>query len=39
MRLAYTGAVKDDILDTETLGCHLMELLAREVSAGAHRAL
>ena len=27
MRLAYTGAVKDDILDTETLGCHLMELL------------
>ena len=29
-RLAYTGAVKDDILDTETLGCHLMELLARE---------
>ena len=30
MRLAYTGAVKDDILDTETLGCHLMELLARE---------
>ena len=34
MRLAYTGAVKDDILDTETLGCHLMELLARE-SPGA----
>ena len=30
MRLAYTGAVKDDVLDTETLGCHLMELLARE---------
>ena len=30
MRLAYTGAVKDDILDTEMLGCHLMELLARE---------
>ena len=24
MNLAYTGAVKDDILDVETLGCHLM---------------
>ena len=33
MRLAYTGAVKDDILDTETLGCHLMELLARQYPA------
>ena len=33
LRLAYTGAVKDDILDTETLGCHLMELLAREYPA------
>ena len=28
MRLAYTGAVKDDILDVLTLSCHLMELLA-----------
>ena len=27
MRLAYTGAVKDDILDVLTLSCHLMELL------------
>lgn len=27
MRLAYTGAVKDDILDIETLACHLAELL------------
>lgn len=27
MRLAYTGAVKDDILDIETLACGLMELL------------
>lgn len=27
MRLAYTGAVKDDILDVETLSCHLAELL------------
>ncbi|MEI3305231.1 MAG: GTPase [Dysosmobacter sp.] len=24
LNLAYTGAVKDDILDAETLGCHLM---------------
>ncbi len=30
MNLAYTGAVKDDILDVETLGCHLMAYL------GAH---
>lgn len=28
-RLAYTGAVKDDILDTETLACHLLVLLRR----------
>ena len=27
MHLAYTGAVKDDILDVETLSCHLAELL------------
>lgn len=27
MRLAYTGAIKEEILDTETLACHLMELL------------
>jgi ribosome biogenesis GTPase A len=26
--LACTGAIKDDILDVETLACHLMELLA-----------
>ena len=26
-RLAYTGAVKDDILDVETLACHLIALL------------
>ena len=26
--LAFTGAVKDEILDTETLGCHLMAYLA-----------
>ena len=28
LNLAYTGAVKDDILDVETLGCHLMCYLA-----------
>lgn len=26
-RLAYTGAVKDDVLDTETLACHLFTML------------
>lgn len=25
--LAYTGAVKDDVLDTETLACHLIKML------------
>lgn len=29
MRLAYTGAVKEDVIDTETLACHFMELLAK----------
>ena len=28
LNLAYTGAVKDDILDIETLGCHLMTYLS-----------
>lgn len=28
VRLAYTGAVKDDIIDVETLACHLMQMLA-----------
>jgi len=28
LNLAYTGAVKDDILDIETLGCHFMTYLA-----------
>lgn len=28
LRLAFTGAVKDEILDTETLGCLLMAFLA-----------
>ena len=29
MDLAFTGAVKDDIMDVETLACHLAALLAR----------
>lgn len=29
LHLAFTGAVKDEILDTETLGCRLMALLAQ----------
>ena len=28
MHLAYTGAIKDEIMDTETLACTLMDLLA-----------
>ena len=28
LRLAFTGAVKDDIMDVETLGCHFMVLMA-----------
>ena len=30
LNLAYTGAEKDDILDTETLGCHLMAYLGEK---------
>jgi ribosome biogenesis GTPase A len=29
IKLAYTGAVKDNVVDVETLGMHLMELLGR----------
>ncbi len=29
LHLAFTGAVKDDVVDIETLGFHLMELLAK----------
>jgi len=29
MKLAYTGAVKESIMDTEELACHLMEVLWR----------
>ena len=30
LHLAFTGAVKDDIMDMETLGCHLMALLGTD---------
>ncbi|MDD5932113.1 MAG: ribosome biogenesis GTPase YlqF [Oscillospiraceae bacterium] len=30
LNLAFTGAVKDDILDVETLGCHLMAYLGTQ---------
>ena len=30
MRLAFTGAVKDDIMDVEILGCHLMAFLGTQ---------
>lgn len=33
VNLAFTGAVKDDILDTETLGCHLMAYLGERYPA------
>lgn len=29
MKLAYTGAVKENVIDTEELACHLMELFRR----------
>ena len=29
VKLAFTGAVKDNVVDTETLACHLMEVLAK----------
>lgn len=29
MRLAYTGAVKEDVIDAETLACHFIALLAK----------
>ncbi len=29
LKLAFTGAVKDDVVDTETLAVHLMELLGK----------
>ncbi len=33
LHLAFTGAVKDDIMDVETLACHLMTLLANRYPA------
>ena len=29
MRLAFTGAIKDDVMDIEELGCFLMEYLGK----------
>ena len=29
IRLAFTGAIKDDVMDVEELGCYLMEYLGR----------
>ena len=40
LNLAFTGAVKDDILDVETLGCHLMAYLGErypDALAGAYK--
>ncbi len=31
-RLAYTGAVKDDVIDIETLACHLIQMLHKRYS-------
>lgn len=36
MHLAFTGAVKDEIMDMETLACHLIETLARRYPAALH---
>ena len=33
LHLAFTGAVKDEIMDVETLGCHLMALLGERYPA------
>ena len=33
LHLAFTGAVKDEIMDVETLGCHLMAFLGERYPA------
>ena len=33
LKLAYTGAVKDDVIDVETLACSLIEMLGRRYPA------
>ena len=33
LHLAFTGAVKDEVMDSETLACHLMETLAERYPA------
>jgi ribosome biogenesis GTPase A len=32
LNLAFTGAVRDEVMDVEELGCHLMDYLARQYS-------
>lgn len=39
LNLAFTGAVKDDILDIETLGCHLMAYLGGQYPGGGEDRL
>lgn len=36
-RLAYTGAVKSDVLDIETLACHLIEMLWKRYPDALHQ--
>ena len=38
-RLAFTGAIKDDVLDIEELACYLMEYLGRHYTSGAGGAV
>lgn len=37
LNLAFTGAVKDEIMDIETLACHFMDLLNRRYPAALSR--
>ena len=41
LHLAFTGAVKDEIMDVETLGCHLMALLGERYpqALGAYKLI
>ena len=38
MLLAFTGAVKDDVMDVETLGCHFMALLGERYPTALYAA-
>ena len=37
LHLAFTGAVKDEIMDAETLGCHLMAFLGERYPAALEK--